>query len=100
MNISATAKYSFRIRTRSGSVVENLLIYGKDEQDAERRATGQDDGPDRKGGKGNLLHHFYYRFEGLTDRFQHPAHAASLTILSGATSRRYDWPNGANPLRR
>ena len=35
MNISATAKYSFRIR--SGSVVENLLIYGKDEQDAERR---------------------------------------------------------------
>ena len=37
MNISATAKYSFRIRTRSGSVVENLLIYGKDEQDAERR---------------------------------------------------------------
>ena len=37
MNISSTAKYSFRIRTRSGAMVENLLIYGKDEPDAERK---------------------------------------------------------------
>ena len=37
MNISSTAKYSSRIRTRSGAMVENLLIYGKDEPDAERK---------------------------------------------------------------
>ena len=37
MNIPSAAKYSFRIRTRSGAMVENLLIYGKDEQDAERK---------------------------------------------------------------
>ena len=37
MNISSTAKYSFRIRTRSGAMVENLLIYGEDEPDAERK---------------------------------------------------------------
>jgi hypothetical protein len=32
-----SAKYGFRIRTRNGSVVENLLIFGKDEPDAERK---------------------------------------------------------------
>ena len=37
MQLSSTAKYGFRIRTRSGAVVENLLIYGKDEPDAERK---------------------------------------------------------------
>lgn len=34
---SPTAKYNFRIRTRSGAVVDNLLIFGKDEPDAERK---------------------------------------------------------------
>ena len=37
MQISSTAKYGFRIRTRSGAVVDNLLIFGKDEPDAERK---------------------------------------------------------------
>ncbi len=37
MQLSPTPKYGFRIRTRSGSVVDNLLIFGKDEPDAERK---------------------------------------------------------------
>lgn len=37
MQLSPTAKYGFRIRTRSGAVVDNLLIFGKDETDAERK---------------------------------------------------------------
>ncbi len=37
MQISGPAKYGFRIRTRSGAVVENLLIFGRDEPDAERK---------------------------------------------------------------
>lgn len=31
------AKYGFRIRTRSGSVVDNLFIHGRDEADARRK---------------------------------------------------------------
>jgi hypothetical protein len=34
---NGTMKYGFRIRTRSGMVVENLTIHGKDEADAERK---------------------------------------------------------------
>ncbi|OGA33125.1 MAG: hypothetical protein A3G80_13355 [Betaproteobacteria bacterium RIFCSPLOWO2_12_FULL_62_13b] len=30
-------KYGFRIRTRSGLIVDNLLIHGRDEVDAERK---------------------------------------------------------------
>lgn len=37
MQVSPTAKYGFRIRTRSGAVVDNLLIFGRDEPDAERK---------------------------------------------------------------
>ena len=37
MYLSPTEKYGFRIRTRSGAVVDNLLIFGKDESDAERK---------------------------------------------------------------
>lgn len=37
MQPSVSAKYGFRIRTRNGSVVDNLLIFGKDEPDAERK---------------------------------------------------------------
>ncbi len=37
MQLSSTAKYGFRIRTRSGAVVDNLLIFGRDEPDAERK---------------------------------------------------------------
>ena len=37
MQPCSAAKYGFRIRTRSGAVVENLLIFGKDVPDAERR---------------------------------------------------------------
>lgn len=32
-----TTRYGFRIRTRHGLVVENLLIHGRDEADAERK---------------------------------------------------------------
>ena len=37
MQLSPSAKYGFRIRTRSGAVVDNLLIFGRDEPDAERK---------------------------------------------------------------
>ena len=32
-----TVKYGFRIRTRTGMVVDNLTIHGRDEADAERK---------------------------------------------------------------
>lgn len=34
---TAITKYGFRIRTRSGLIVDNLLIHGRDEGDAERK---------------------------------------------------------------
>jgi hypothetical protein len=34
---SVIIKYGFRIRTRSGLIVDNLLIHGRDEIDAERK---------------------------------------------------------------
>lgn len=37
MQPSPTEKYGFRIRTRSGAVVDNLLIFGRDNMDAERK---------------------------------------------------------------
>lgn len=37
MLLSSTTKYSFRIRTRHGLVVENLMIHGRDQADAERK---------------------------------------------------------------
>jgi len=33
----ALAKYGFRIRTRGGAVVDNLVIHGRDEEEAERK---------------------------------------------------------------
>jgi|KBSMisStaDraftv2_1062788.scaffolds.fasta_scaffold220643_3 hypothetical protein len=36
---TAMMKYGFKIRTRSGLVVDNLLIPGKDQADAERKLT-------------------------------------------------------------
>ena len=35
--VNGTTKYGFRIRTRTGMVVENLTIHGRDEADAERK---------------------------------------------------------------
>jgi hypothetical protein len=32
-----TTKFGFRIRTRHGLLVENLMIHGRDEADAERK---------------------------------------------------------------
>jgi len=37
MLVSSTTKYGFRIRTRQGLIVENLMIHGRDEADAERK---------------------------------------------------------------
>lgn len=37
MQSALSSKFGFRIRTRSGAVVENLLIFGRDEPDAERK---------------------------------------------------------------
>lgn len=34
MNPTSITKYAFRIRTRLGLVVENLMIHGRDEVDA------------------------------------------------------------------
>jgi hypothetical protein len=33
----AILKFAFRIRTRGGLIVDNLLIHGRDEIDAERK---------------------------------------------------------------
>jgi hypothetical protein len=35
----STTKFGFRIRTRDGLVVENLMIHGRDEADAQRKLT-------------------------------------------------------------
>lgn len=37
MRNHSTAKYGFRIRTRSGAIVDNLLIFGSNGIDAERK---------------------------------------------------------------
>lgn len=37
MHAPVTTKYGFRIRTKTGAVVENLLIFGRDEGEAERK---------------------------------------------------------------
>ena len=34
---STTTKYGFRIRTRRGLTVENLVIHGRDEAEAEKK---------------------------------------------------------------
>jgi hypothetical protein len=35
--VLSTVKYGFRIKTRTGMVVDNLTIHGRDEADAERK---------------------------------------------------------------
>ena len=52
----STTKYAFRIRTRDGLVVENLMIHGRDEADAQRK-----------------LSQMYRNCEVLECRVQHPA---------------------------
>ena len=37
MQTPGPANYGFRIRTRSGAVVDNLLIFGRDADEAERK---------------------------------------------------------------
>ena len=37
MPFSQSARFGFRIRTRSGAVVDNLLFFGQDASDAERK---------------------------------------------------------------
>ena len=37
MSSSEITRYGFRIRTRGGLIVDNLLIQGRDEVDAERK---------------------------------------------------------------
>lgn len=37
MQTTPMGRYGFRIRTRSGAVVDNLLIHGQTESDAERK---------------------------------------------------------------
>lgn len=37
MQAPLITKYGFRIRTRSGLVVDNLMIHGRDEDDARRK---------------------------------------------------------------
>ncbi len=37
MHAPVNTKYGFRIRTKSGAVVDNLLIFGRDEGEAERK---------------------------------------------------------------
>ena len=35
--VLSTMKYGFRIKTRTGMVVDNLTIHGRDEADAKRK---------------------------------------------------------------
>jgi len=56
----STTKYGFRIRTRDGLVVENLMIHGRDEADAQRKLT-----------------QMYRQCEVLECRVQRPANAPS-----------------------
>jgi hypothetical protein len=56
----STTKYGFRIRTRDGLVVENLMIHGRDEADAQRKLT-----------------QMYRHCEVLECRVQSPANAPS-----------------------
>lgn len=37
MQAPSITKYGYRIRTRSGLVVDNILIHGRDESDAQRK---------------------------------------------------------------
>ena len=37
MLLSLTTKYGFRIRTRQGLLINNLVIQGRDEADAEKK---------------------------------------------------------------
>lgn len=37
MHAPSNTKYGFRIRTRSGAIVDNLLIFGRDAPEAERK---------------------------------------------------------------
>lgn len=37
MHAPVNTKYGFRIRTKSGAIVDNLLIFGRDEGEAERK---------------------------------------------------------------
>lgn len=37
MHPLALTKYAFRIRTRQGLVVDNLMIHGRDENEAQRK---------------------------------------------------------------
>jgi hypothetical protein len=37
MSLSLTTKYGFRIRTRQGLLINNLVIQGRDEADAEKK---------------------------------------------------------------
>lgn len=37
MQQMVSAKYCFRIRTRNGAIVDNLSIFGRDEDEAERK---------------------------------------------------------------
>ena len=37
MHAPVSMKYGFRIRTRSGSIVDNLMIFGRDDSEAERK---------------------------------------------------------------
>jgi hypothetical protein len=34
---TSTVKYGFRIKTRTGMVIDNLTIHGRDEADAQRK---------------------------------------------------------------
>lgn len=61
MASSAITKYGFRIRTRSGLIVDNLLIHGRDEVDAERK-----------------LRQMYQYCEILQCTVRHPARSAGL----------------------
>lgn len=37
MPVSSTTRYGFRIRTRQGTIVDKLVIHGRDEADAEKK---------------------------------------------------------------
>lgn len=65
MRPPARTKYIYKIRSRNGSVVENLQIYGKDAEDARRK-----------------LHQMYMHCEILEENILQPMNSGNSSFES------------------
>ena len=91
MTLSQAARFGFRIRTRSGAVVDNLLFLGQDESDAERKLrqiyVGCEILESRRvrmqASRGSAL-----SFENIVDLLAEPSSCPSVPGLAGKVSGR------------